>query len=390
MCFIILASSVEHRSLDARARGLLRQLAQELGVPWKWMSAAETVLSSELIKAEVRLLEDADKRSKKPKSKYVRAAKIGGAAVVGGTLIGITGGLAAPAVIAGLGVVGAAVGVGASLALSAGAFGGLAAVLGVSFGAAGAGLCGYKMMRRTADLNDFAFDLVDRSPGLPIVIGVPGWLLSSNDSAWKVWDSALCRVSSDGGEALALRWETKQLQEMGKVVTSFLKSQASSYATSVVGTAVLGVAFVSLTWPRTLIQAAGWIDSTWSVAEIRADKAAKELAHALALRLHGHRPVTLVGFGMGARLVFNCLLYLSEMGPRGHGVVESAVCMGTPLPASPKEWYRAQVLLMLFISMIIIVIISLLSASSPKELCRAQVLWFFFQECVCVRACVRV
>jgi len=31
----------------------------------------------------------------------------------------------------------------------------------VSFGAAGAGLCGYKMMRRTADLNDFAFEMID-------------------------------------------------------------------------------------------------------------------------------------------------------------------------------------------------------------------------------------
>ena len=121
-----------------------------------------------------------------------------------------------------------------------------------------------------------------------------------------------------------------------------MKDQASSYATSVVGTAVLGAAFLSLTWPRWLVAAAGWIDSTWSVAEIRADKAAKELAHALALRLHGHRPVTLVGFGMGARLIFKCLLYLSELGPRGHGLVETAVCMGTPLPASPKEWYRAQ------------------------------------------------
>ena len=58
--------------------------------------------------------------------------------------------------------------------------------------------------------------------------------------------------------------------------------------------------------------------------------------------------LSLVGFGMGARLVFKCLLYLSEMGTHGHGVVESAVCMGTPLPASPKEWYRAQVYVVYF------------------------------------------
>ena len=46
----------------------------------------------------------------------VSYAKIGGAAVVGGTLIGLTGGLAVPAVIACVGFVGTAVGVGGGLA----------------------------------------------------------------------------------------------------------------------------------------------------------------------------------------------------------------------------------------------------------------------------------
>ena len=30
--------------------------------------------------------------------------------------------------------------------------------------------------------------------------------------ARKVWDQALCATSGDGGEALALRWETKQVR----------------------------------------------------------------------------------------------------------------------------------------------------------------------------------
>ena len=41
---------------------------------------------------------------------------MGGAALLGGAVIGLTGGLAAPAVVAGLGVLGAAVGVGGALA----------------------------------------------------------------------------------------------------------------------------------------------------------------------------------------------------------------------------------------------------------------------------------
>ena len=334
VCYILLASSVANRHLDARARALLRRLSALLGVPWRWLARAEAVLSEVVIENELaaqgRAQADTSSRRKQP-NKYVRAAKVGGVAVVGGTLIGLTGGLAAPAVIAGLGIMGSVVGISATLAVSAG-------VLGVSFGAAGAGLCGYKMLRRTAELEDFAFDLIDRSPGLPVTLGVPGWLSSSDDSAWRAWDAALCGAASDGGEALALRWETAQLREMGNVVSSFVRSHASSYATSVVGTAVLGATFMSLTWPRTLVSAAGWIDSTWSVSEIRADKAAKELALVLASRVHGHRPVTLVGFGMGARVVFKCLTYLAQMGVTGAGVVETAVCMGTPLPAAPQDW----------------------------------------------------
>jgi hypothetical protein len=46
---------------------------------------------------------------------------------------------------------------------------------------------------------EFELDIVDVSMGLPIVIGVPGWLNDSQDNAWKVWDEALCGAVSDGG-----------------------------------------------------------------------------------------------------------------------------------------------------------------------------------------------
>ncbi len=39
-----------------------------------------------------------------------------------------------------------------------------------------------------------------------------------------------------------------------------------------------------------------------------------------------------IGFSMGARLIFHCLLELSRCGARG--LVESAVLLGTPVSAS--------------------------------------------------------
>jgi len=62
--------------------------------------------------ATERIRKEAERQGKS----FTDMAKIGGAAVVGGTLIGLTGGLAVPAVIALTGLVGGAVGIGGGLA----------------------------------------------------------------------------------------------------------------------------------------------------------------------------------------------------------------------------------------------------------------------------------
>lgn len=82
-------------------------------------------------------------------SHWSRNLKVGGAAVVGAVALGLTGGLATPFVAAALGVVGA----GGLL----GAVGGSIFVASM-FGAAGAGLGGYKVARRTGGVDDFGFE----------------------------------------------------------------------------------------------------------------------------------------------------------------------------------------------------------------------------------------
>ena len=82
--------------------------------------------------------------------------------------------------LAGVGVVGAGA---ASFAAAVASFGGLGTALGVSFGAAGAGLAGYKMSRRVGDVHEFEFDLIDCSPGLPVTICVHGWIDETDPAA---------------------------------------------------------------------------------------------------------------------------------------------------------------------------------------------------------------
>jgi surfactin synthase thioesterase subunit len=49
------------------------------------------------------------------------------------------------------------------------------------------------------------------------------------------------------------------------------------------------------------------IDGVWTISVLQADLARKELARALIQRPQGSRPVTLVGYSMGARVIFSCL-----------------------------------------------------------------------------------
>lgn len=52
------------------------------------------------------------------------------------------------------------------------------------------------------------------------------------------------------------------------------------------------------------------------------------------------RPVTLVGYGMGARLIFHCLEELARLNARG--IVESAVLIGTPVGSEVERWHAAR------------------------------------------------
>jgi len=60
------------------------------------------------------------------------------------------------------------------------------------------------------------------------------------------------------------------------------------------------------------------------------------LADALINKAQGERPVTLIGYSLGARLIYSCLLSLAER--RAFGIVENVVLLGTPAPSDASVW----------------------------------------------------
>jgi hypothetical protein len=199
--------------------------------------------------------------------------------------------------------------------------------------------------RRTGGVEEFAFDpVVDadgaQTAGLCVVIGAPGWLADRSEPVVRAWGWLAGQL--EGCEAHALRWETPVLASVGRAFENFIKTQVASTAGMQVGRTALGAAAATLVLPLALISAATVIDNPWTMCGDRARKAGALLAEALVERQHGRRPVVLLGWSHGARLIFACLEALAERGPAGEGLVDSVFLIGAPEMAEPRRWAAAR------------------------------------------------
>lgn len=63
----------------------------------------------------------------------------------------------------------------------------------------------------------------------------------------------------------------------------------------------------AISWPAGLLGLASIIDNPWGVCLRRSAQVGKQLAEVLLSRNQGHRPVTLLGYSLGARVIYYCL-----------------------------------------------------------------------------------
>jgi len=80
------------------------------------------------------------------------------------------------------------------------------------------------------------------------------------------------------------------------------------------------------------------VDNPFSIAKIRSDKAGQVLADALINKVQGERPVTIIAYSLGARVIYSCLNTLAER--KAFGLVENVVLLGSPTPSDSIAWRR--------------------------------------------------
>ncbi|GMH38573.1 hypothetical protein BSKO_06457 [Bryopsis sp. KO-2023] len=168
---------------------------------------------------------------------------------------------------------------------------------------------------------------------LSLTIGVTGWLRNYEDflTPWE-------KLPGLGTDRIALVWEAEILKAVGDALVKLITDQIATetakwFIKKYLYTGLLSAVAIPL---LILTLTSVTIDNKWAIAMERSSQAGKLLAQCIIERFHGDRPVTLVGFSLGAKVVFQCLLELSRQGKVG--VIENVVLLGTPVGVDPARW----------------------------------------------------
>lgn len=377
---LLLLLSLEH--YVAPSRVLLLYLTSSLNLPLAVLISDEEKVAKGLLEAAKQMSGETEAQKKAEENKQLRKWKVGLASVAGAALIGVTGGLAAPLVAAGVGSVMGGLGLGATAAAGyLGSVAGSTLIVGGLFGAYGGKMTGQMMDAYAREVEDFAFLPVhgshkdqnekhagtkhdskpptsfdqidaaaDRTAGqehlthtekdavsdpssrrLRVTIGITGWLTSKPEilTPWHV-------LAPTSSEVFALRWELEALLNLGNSLTTMVSSAAWGYAKQEVLRRTIFASLMAAMWPLALLKVSRVVDNPFSVAKSRADKAGEVLADALINKAQGERPVSLIGYSLGARVIYTCLQTLARR--RAFGLVESVVLIGAPTPSDTSDW----------------------------------------------------
>lgn len=317
---------------DSRSRSLLVLFAESMGISHLEILQFERRLIESLeIDTNNKSIENKDEKLNdrefidkyKKKNKKKRYAYIGLATLGGSLAIGLSAGLLAPVI--GLGIAGGLTTVGIS-----GTSGFLAGVGGSAIITTGGIVTGAKVgskagARRLGDVNTFELKPLYNTKRTNLIITVSGWMNGKMDDVRLPFST----VDPVMGDMFSLLWEPEMLQSMGQTIGILATEALSTSIQQILGATVLSALMAAIQVPMVLSKLTYLLDNPWSVSLDRAWKGGKILADTLISGNMGVRPITLVGFSLGARLIYSCLIELAKRG--GYGLIENVIILGCPI-----------------------------------------------------------
>lgn len=368
-CLLLHALLLLMLSIDnygAYTRILLQRVTSALHLPLRILTEDEIRVSGALAEIAKDIPPEflAPKRSEngKPPKRW----KVGLAGPPATAIPASASGMAAALEAARIGSVLGGVGIpGTAVASLLGIMGENSLAAGQLFGIYGTRNTGKMMEHYLKDVGDFAFLPLRGSTGenfelgkiapenrrLRVVLGISGWL-TNKDDAITPWQCLGCQR-----EVYAVRWELDALWKLGSSFDMLVRSTAWSMAKkeimaranreprtrppshSATTANQYGPVLSSLMdgcWPEGLLRMSKIIDNNWNNGMVRADKLGAALADVIMSKAQGERGVSLIGYSLGARAIYACLMCLAEK--RAFGLVENAILIGTPAPSEALAW----------------------------------------------------
>jgi hypothetical protein len=155
------------------------------------------------------------------------------------------------------------------------------------------------------------------------------------------------------GDVFSVLWEPEMIQETGGALRILTGEVLTQLGQTVLSATVMMTLMSALQWPigeyflfplitltngilLVLTKLGYLIDNPWNNALDRARAAGGVLADVLMQRHLGVRPITLIGFSLGARVIWYALLELARK--KAFGIVQDVFLLGTTLSASSKLW----------------------------------------------------
>ncbi|MCJ1355987.1 MAG: hypothetical protein MMC33_005981 [Icmadophila ericetorum] len=334
MFLVLIADSI----YDARSRSLLERIGEAMEISWLDICRFEKRVTDALEMQEAAAKENWDeaahmeaRRKQALKRKYIMM----GLATVGGSLvIGLSAGVLAPVIGAGLAAGFTTIGV-------AGTSGFLTGVGGISLITSGAvlsgGTIGLKAAhRRTGAVKTFEYRPLHANKRVNLIVTISGWMNGKIDDVRLPFST----IDPIMGDMYSVLWEPDMLQSMGDTIRILATEALTQGLQQVLASTILTALMGALTLPIVLTKLAYLIDNPWTVSLDRADAAGLILADSLMDRNLGVRPITLVGFSLGSRVIFSCLRELAKRG--AYGLVQNVYLFGAPVVAEKEQWLRAR------------------------------------------------